>query len=209
MASICILLACDEDATLPTGGAGASGGSDGGGGSGGGGGTAGTGGTAGAGGTGGAAGMGGSGGAGGEDGVCDPPLSVVPPTSTDDVLYDFDPTLKCFEAACFCEDEAAEVVHDLLACDPMESGFFWSFGALRVRVRGREAGECVYDVGREVEGGVAYHRCRLPLPVTPWAGLATTPNAKADDGFLEGIEDQCELIGSCCILDDCPNPCAT
>ncbi len=55
---------------------------------------------------------------------------------------------------------------------------------------------------------MSYHRCRLPLPIEPWPGLAFDADpTQGSDGFLEGIADECELVGTCCILDGCPDPC--
>ena len=151
---------------------------------------------------------GGTGGTGG--GVCDPPLAPVTPSGTDDVTYADPEQLKCFANPCLCSSKARELVDHLLACDPIAGGFFWAQGAVYARVAGRKDGACVLEVGEEQEGGVTYRRCKLPLPITPWAGIAGDgDNTMGTAGFLEGIVDACESVGSCCIQPGCPDPCAT
>lgn len=79
-----------------------------------------------------------------------------------------------------------------------------------MRVAGREAGACVVEVGLEVEGGIAYRRCHLSLPIELWPGIATESDPAIDgDTLIAGIEDRCDLVGTCCILPGCPDPCET
>lgn len=66
---------------------------------------------------------------------------------------------------------------------------------------------CVVDVAHETEAGVGVSRCTLPLPVTPWPGLAGVLDENDVSDPLEGLEDRCAPIASCCILPGCPTPC--
>jgi hypothetical protein len=154
----------------------------------------------------------GTGGTGGSEPpvtVCDPPLVEVAPSGTDDVVYPDSPQAPCGEP-CLCSPAARPFVEHVLACDPVTGGFWAPLGSLALRVVGREAGACVIDVGDEVEGGVVHSRCRLPLPIAPWPGIATDADPlKGDSGFLEGIADRCEVVGTCCTLPGCPDPCET
>lgn len=201
LASASLIAACGSDPVdTQTGGSGGTGASGGTGGAGG------TGGTGGEGGTGGAGGSGGTG--GGPTSVCDPPLTEVTPTGTDDVVYADQPKNPCFVAPCLCAASARDVVEQVLACAPVTTGFWAPLGSTYLRVAGREGGACVLEVGEEVEGGVRYSRCKLPLPIEPWEGIATSADPSVDgEGLLKGITDKCELVGSCCILPGCPDPC--
>jgi hypothetical protein len=135
---------------------------------------------------------------------CDPALGPYPPVGTDNATYTEWTALTCLEDACLCTSAAGRAfVAALLACDAVSGGFWQPLGSTYLRVVGRSGGDCVVDVGSEVEGGVSLSRCTNPLPLTAWPGLARTDGA-VFDGFL----DHCEFVGSCCLLDGCPDPCS-
>lgn len=156
----------------------------------------------------------GEGGAGGSGGsaatVCDPPLKPVAPSGTEDVTYTDVPKSACIGGPCLCAEVAHDYVASTLACEPVTGGYWWGQGSVYSRVAGRKDGACLIDVGIEVEGGVSYYACKLPLPIEPWPGIASDGDStNGTAGFLEGIEDKCEMVGSCCVLDGCPKPCDT
>ncbi|MFO0546735.1 MAG: hypothetical protein U0271_00040 [Polyangiaceae bacterium] len=152
----------------------------------------------------------GAGGAGGAPVVCEPPLEVAPPSGTEDVTYTDVPQSACFGSPCLCGSGAREFVNHVLACDPVAGGVWAAAGSAYLRVAGREAGACVLEIGEEIEAGVKYSRCHLPLPIVPWQGIDAQLDTSVDgDSFLVGIEAQCETVGQCCIADGCPDPCAT
>ncbi|MCC6625066.1 MAG: hypothetical protein IT385_27720 [Deltaproteobacteria bacterium] len=138
---------------------------------------------------------------------CDPAYGPVTPVGTDDVTYDHVTATDCLSEPCACSDVAAERVEKLLACDAIGLGWYEGLGSVYMRVVGRDDGHCVIDVGTEVEGGVGVSRCRLPLPLTAWAGLEGALGGGGTTEPLAGIEDRCEQILSCCVLTGCPQPC--
>ncbi len=155
-------------------------------------------------------GGGGGSGSGGAPAVCDPPLAEVAPSGTDDAVYADVPESRCFESTCLCGSAARSFIDDVLACNPVAGGAWGPGGSVYLRVAGREGGACVLEVGEEIEGGVKYSRCLLPLPITPWPGIATQMDSAVDgDSVLVGLDGQCETVGNCCVLPGCPGPCDT
>lgn len=138
--------------------------------------------------------------------LCDPGRGPVTPVGLDDVTYTSIVRTDCLEEPCACGAAAAERVEKLLACDAIGVGWYEGLGSLYMEVVGRDDGACVIDIGVEIEGGIGHHRCRLPLPIAAWPGLAGVLTDGRTDP-LDGIASRCESRGSCCLLDGCPNPC--
>jgi len=138
--------------------------------------------------------------------LCDPEHDPVTPVGIDDMTYANVTATSCMGDPCLCSDAAAARVEKLLACDQVGVGWYEGLGSVYMRVAGREDGDCLIDIAVETEGGIGINRCRLPLPIAPWVGL----RGVVTDGRTEplaGIEDLCERVDSCCILDGCPDPC--
>lgn len=146
---------------------------------------------------------------GGAAPVCTPPLEPVAPSGTSDVTYTNQPDLGCLGEPCLCSTSVRGFVDHVLACDPIAGGYYVGQGSMALRVIGRAAGACVIDVGVEIEGGVTYSRCTLPLPVTPWQGLGESDPVQFPTVFLDGIADRCQTVGQCSILVGFPSPCGT
>ena len=139
--------------------------------------------------------------------ICDPAHGPVAPTATADVLYETWTDYPCFADACLCDDAAADFVSGLLRCEAVSGGYWWGLGSLAVRVVGRQDGNCLIDIAGELEGGASVDRCTLPLPLSPWPGIGVAPGGDGTTSFFDGIEEHCTLLGSCCLLPECPNPC--
>lgn len=139
--------------------------------------------------------------------LCDVDAGPVPTPVTGDVTYGQVETYPCFLDACMCDESARGFTGRLLACEAVRGGYYWAQGSTTVTVVGSEAGECVLDVAREVEGGVSMLRCRLPLPLSPWPGLATGGAGETAPDLLLGIQDRCVQIGSCNFIFGAPNFC--
>jgi hypothetical protein len=146
-------------------------------------------------------------GTGGASPMCSPALTSVTPSGTADVTYTNQPVTGCFGSPCLCSPAARPFVEHVLACDPIEGGFFLGQGSDYLRVVGRKSGACIVDIGEELEEGVTYSRCTLPLPIAPWPGLAASDPVGLPNAFLQGIAAECQTIGQCCIEPGCPNPC--
>lgn len=125
---------------------------------------------------------------------------AVPPVSLADESYDDTSQPACTEHDCLCASEA--IATRLLSCDSVTAGYFEPLGSTAFRVMGRSGGNCILEVGREIEGGVNVYRCVLPLPMSAWAGLQPDGG-----GFLEGIFEKCELVTQCSVQVGGPNPC--
>jgi hypothetical protein len=132
--------------------------------------------------------------------LCDPDADPLEPPGTDDVTYDSWTSFECMSDACLCDSAARPFLEMLLRCEAVQGGYWWGMGSVYVRVAGRSGGACLLDIGSEVEGGMAVSRCTLPLPIVAWSGLDAP-----DGALLTGIEDRCESVGSCCVLDGCPD----
>lgn len=141
---------------------------------------------------------------------CDPARQVEPP-SRDDVAYAEWGSIACLETPCLCDGTgpaAAMLVDKLLACEAVIGGYFWEMGSAVIQVMGRQDGKCIVHLRQEVEGGVSMTECRIPFPLSPWPGLATGGDTTMGDPPLTaGIEAHCAPLGSCCILEGCPEPC--
>lgn len=139
--------------------------------------------------------------------LCDPAHAPVTPVAHDDATYTNQVRHDCYDGICQCDAGQSERMRQLLACEPLGFGWYEPFGSTYLMTEGRENDKCVILVGVEVEGGIALHRCKLPFPVAPWQGLKGALDENEQSQPLAGIEDQCELATSCCILEGCPNPC--
>ena len=131
------------------------------------------------------------------------------PSNPSDVEFSYAAVAKpaCLSAP-FCQVSCAgALVRGLLACDPVEGGFFWTHGSAYLRVHGRTRGACVMDIGIDIEGDVAYYRCATPLPVHAWPGLSyLDERGRAATDLLDGL-DQCSLITRCSVVPGGPDPC--
>ncbi|MFO0747175.1 MAG: hypothetical protein U1F43_16150 [Myxococcota bacterium] len=143
----------------------------------------------------------------GDAGLCEPGHGPIAPVGTSDTTYTAVERTDCLSAPCTCAAGLDDRVERLLACDAIAIGWYEGLGSAYFSVAGRDGGDCLIDVGSETEGGVAVHRCRLPLPVSLWTGLMGALDEVDMTHPLEGIEDRCTLTSSCCVLSGCPNPC--
>jgi hypothetical protein len=137
-------------------------------------------------------------------------MSVGPaPPDSSDTDYSYASVAKpaCLSAP-FCQVScAADFIRGLLACEPVEGGFFWSLGSAYIRVHGRKGGACVFDIGIETEGDVAYSRCSTPLPVRAWSGLSYVDKpGQTASVLLDGL-DACTTLMHCSAVAGGPNPC--
>ena len=138
---------------------------------------------------------------------CDADAGPVPTAVTGDITYAEVETHPCLADACLCDDGARAFTGSLLACEPVRGGYYWAQGSATLVVVGSESGDCLIDVAREVEGGMVMLRCRLPLPLSPWPGLATNGETAAAPNLLLGIEDRCTQTGSCNLQLGAPSYC--
>lgn len=133
--------------------------------------------------------------------LCDPARRpLVTPIATDDVDYGGRNREDCYTEACQCDAAQAERLEAFLACEPMGFGWFEPFGSTYFLMEGREDGDCVFNVGRDLEGSAAIYRGAVPLPMVPWPGLAGVLDETLLSDPLEGIAEHCEHLGSCSLL---------
>lgn len=136
---------------------------------------------------------------------CDPSHDPVTPIGTNDFSYPIQKQYLCLPTkAAFCEVPAPAMAEELLQCKAAAGGWFSEQGSVAFRVMGRESGDCVIDFLAETEGGASYRRCRLPLPLTPWAGLAVEPGGEILDAPFMGIEADCTILDTCTLLEGGP-----
>lgn len=141
---------------------------------------------------------------------CDPTRTVTP-VSFDDVTYQEWGGVRCLERPCICDgtgNAPAVLVEALLSCDAVIGGYYWGMGSAVLQVMGRKDGNYLLRIAQEVEGGAVMHECDLPLPLSPWPGLATAGDtAMGDPSLMAGIEDHCTLVDQCSLFPEGPDPC--
>jgi hypothetical protein len=137
-------------------------------------------------------------------------LTTGPATNGGDVTYAWaDASVPNCLSEPFCQVPCAgELLAGLLACDPVQGGYFWAQGSAYIRVAGKQAGTCVYEIGVELEGTISYSRCTAPIPVAPWKGLyyVSSLSSSAEPDLTDGL-DNCQMVTMCSIPEDGPNPC--
>lgn len=143
-------------------------------------------------------------------GSCDH-LMTGPPQDGGDLTYSWAGAVvpNCLSNP-FCQITCGgDLLSGLLACSPVQGGYFWAQGSAYIRVAGRKAGTCVYEIGIEVEGSVSYTRCTTPMPAQPWKGLyyVSSASSSAAPDLASGL-DNCQVVTTCSIPDDGPNPCS-
>ena len=138
--------------------------------------------------------------------LCEQAHLPLEPTPTQPVSYDSWTRIACLSDACLCSSPADAFVGGLLRCEAIQSGFYWGFGQVGVRVVGRDDEDaCAMDLVSELEGSAVLSHCRFPLPSSAWAGLSASYEVEND--FLDGFPGDCEVIDNCCLLEGCPSPC--
>ncbi len=133
--------------------------------------------------------------------MCDPAYGAVEPTPDGNVVYGSWTRALCLDKdPAWCSDPAPPALVGLLKCEAVEGSWAWHFGSSAFRVMGREDDTCVVDWLHEVEGAAVRNTCRIPLPMTPWEGLAFVPRNEEFDAPLRGVEAFCVQTDTCSML---------